>query len=84
MNNEPRVSLLSRTVTCEGRDLYIDIHEDESGGWLLAVSNEQGVTSHWTEPFKSESGALKAALKAIKEEGLEGFHMEQPWKYGVH
>ena len=84
MTNEPRMSALSRTVRCQGQDLYIDIYEEEGGGWLLAVSNEQGVTSHWTEPFKSEREALKAALKAIKEEGLEGFHMEQPWKYGVH
>lgn len=84
MNNDPRMSPLSRTVTCEGQELHIDIHEDEDGGWLLAVSNEQGVTSHWTKSFKSERAALKAALKAIEKEGLEGFHMEQPWKYGVH
>jgi len=77
---DPKMSPLSRTVKCEGQLLHIDIYENGEGGWSLAVSNEQQVTSHWTEPFKTEWAALKAAMKTIKEEGAEGFSMETPYK----
>ena len=77
---EPKVSSLSRTVKCQGQLLHVDIYEDGEGGWCLAVTNEQRVTSNWAESFKTERAALRAAMKTIKEEGPEGFGMEQPYK----
>jgi hypothetical protein len=76
----PKISPLSRTVKSRGALLHIEIYEDGEGGWCLAVINEQRVISHWTESFKSERAALKEAMKAIKEEGPEGFSMEAPYK----
>ena len=86
MNNgkESKLSPMSRTVKCEGQDLHVDIYEDGEGQWLLAVTNINEVTTHWTEPFKTEWLALKEAMKTIKEEGLEGFHMDQPYKHELH
>jgi hypothetical protein len=81
---EPEMSPLSRTVHCGGQELYIDIYKDSEGKWALAVTNEQGVTSHWTKQFRSDRSALRAAMKTIREEGLEGFHMEQPYKHELH
>ena len=77
---EPRCSPLSRTVKCRDALLHIEIYEDGEGGWRLAVTNEQRVTSHWTEPFKTERSALREALRTIREEGPEGFVMETPYK----
>ena len=77
---EPRRSPLSRTVKCRAALLHIEIYADGEDGWRLAVTNEQRVTSHWTESFKTEKSALREALKAIREEGPEGFAMETPYK----
>ena len=79
-----KMSPLCRTVNCEGKELEIFIFEDGEGGWLLEVVNEQGTSTAWTEPFKTDKAALKEALKTIKEEGLEGFKMEQPYKRELH
>jgi hypothetical protein len=81
---ESKRSPLSRTVKCQRQLLHIDICGDGEGGWRLAVTNEQRVTSHWTEPFKTERAALKEAMKTIKEEGPEGFTMETPYKDVLH
>ena len=78
------MSPLSRTVKCQGQLLHIDIYEDGEGGWRLAVTNEQRVTSHWMEPFETERAALKEALKTIREEGPEGFSMETPYLDVLH
>jgi len=78
------VSSLSRTVRCEGQELHIDIYEDGEGQWLLAVTNQNGVTTHWFDPFSTEQLALGAAMKAIREEGLAGFGMEQPYGNSFH
>jgi hypothetical protein len=77
---EPGYSPLSRTVKCRNALLHIQIYEDGEGGWSLAVTNEQRVTSYWTESFKTEKAALREALRTIKEEGPEGFVMETPYK----
>jgi hypothetical protein len=84
MSTEQEMSPLSRAVTCEGQELTIDIYRDNEGQWSLAVTNRSGVTSHWTKQFKSDKSVLREAMKTIKEEGLEGFHMEQPYKLGLH
>lgn len=81
---ETEMSPLSQTVTCEGQELCIEIYRDNEGKWSLAVTNHCGVTSHWTKQFTSDKSALKEAMKTIKKEGLEGFHMEQPYKLGIH
>jgi hypothetical protein len=77
---EPRYSPLSRTVKCRDALLRIEIYEDGEGVWFLAVTNEQRVTNHWTESFKTERSALREALRTIREEGPEGFAVETPYK----
>jgi hypothetical protein len=77
---EPRCSPLIRAVKCRETLLHIEIYEDGEGGWFLAVMNEQRVTNHWTESFKTERSALREALKTIREEGPKGFVMETQYK----
>ena len=81
---DPGLSPLSRTVKCKGQLLHIDIFRDHEGGWLLTVTNEQRVTSHWTRSFKTDRAALREALKAIRDESPEGFSMETPYKDVLH
>jgi hypothetical protein len=79
-DREPGVSLLSRTVNHQGALLHIEIYEDGEGRWLLAVTNDDRVTNHWTESFATDREALEEAMKAIKEEGVDGFSMETMYK----
>jgi hypothetical protein len=77
---EQGVSLLSRTVQCEGHELHIHIYADDEGEWILEVVNERGDITGWTYPFRTERGALREALKAIREEGLQEFLSDPPWR----
>lgn len=76
----PKLSPLSRTVKSQDRLLHIEIYEDGEGGWNLAVTTEQRAACHWTDSFKTERAALRAALKAIREEDPKEFDMETPYK----
>ena len=81
---EPRVSPLSRTVTCDGQHLEILIFEDGAGKWRLEVINEQGVRTTWIASFKTEKRALNEALRTIKEKGAEDFAMDLPYRNAIH
>ena len=82
--SEPKISPLSRTATADGQELEILIYENRDGRWCLEVINHQGVHSTWLEPFKTERGALRAALKAIREDGADDFGMDLSYRYEVH
>ena len=68
---EARLSPLSRTVLRHGCELRVIIFEDEDGKWLLQVTNELNVSTHWTEPFDTEQAALDEALKAIAADDVD-------------
>jgi hypothetical protein len=76
----PALSALSRTVTRDGWTLEIEIYEDGSGKWLLEVVDERNTSTVWTEPFDTEQLALDEALRAIEEEGIEGFSESLPYR----
>jgi hypothetical protein len=82
MDNEkaPAMSPLSRTFTRDGWTLEIEIYEDGEGKWLLEVVDERNTSTVWTEPFETEQLALDEALRAIEEEGIEGFSESLPYR----
>ena len=64
-------SLLSQTVTRDGKTVSIEIYEDGEGGWLLEVIDEYGTSSVWDDPFATDEDALAEALKTIDEDGID-------------
>lgn len=77
---EPKFSALCRTIKKDGWELEICIFEDGEGKWRLEVINDVNTATCWTEPFDTDQEALDEALKAIEENGIEEFHVPQPWK----
>jgi hypothetical protein len=77
---DPRFSPLCRTIRKDGWKLEICIFEDGEGKWLLEVINDVNTSTCWTEPFNTDQEALDEALRTIKENGIEDFHVSQPWR----
>ena len=64
-------SLLTQSVTRDGKTVCIEIYEDGEGGWLLEVVDEYGNSNCWESSFATDQEALDEALKTIDEEGIE-------------
>lgn len=69
----PRQSELSRTYREGDLSVEIDIYEDDEGGWLLEIIDEDDNSTLWEDAFDSEEEALDEALDALSEEGIETF-----------
>jgi hypothetical protein len=76
----PKLSPLCRTIKRDGWELEICIFEDGEGKWLLEVINDVNTSTCWSEPFDTDQEALDEALKTIEENGIEEFHVSQPWR----
>ncbi|MGH8244114.1 MAG: hypothetical protein ACRETY_12295, partial [Steroidobacteraceae bacterium] len=50
------------------------------GKWLLEVVNDVNTSTCWTETFDTDKEALDEALRTIEENGIEEFHVSQPWR----
>ncbi len=74
------LSPLSRTIKKDGWELQICIFEDGEGKWLLEIVNDVNTATCWTESFSTDQAALDEALKFIEENGIEEFHVSQPWR----
>jgi hypothetical protein len=64
---------LSRTITRDGVTVYIDIFEDDEGGWVLEVVDEYNNSTVWNDPFDTDEAALQEALDSIEKEGIVSF-----------
>ncbi len=51
--------------------MRVDIYKDGEGGWLLEVVDEFGNSAVWDDSFSSDHEALKEALKAVDEDGID-------------
>ena len=76
----PTLSALCRSVTKDGWKLDVVIYADGEGQWSLEVVDDAGTSTCWLELFDTEEQALAEALTTIEENGIEEFHMAQPWR----
>lgn len=67
----PEQSPLNRSVTSEGKTVYIDIYGNGEGGWILEVVDERGNSTVWEDSFATDQDALNEALRTIDEEGID-------------
>lgn len=51
----------------------VEIHRDDTGGWILHIDDGRGNATIWAKSFDTEHAALEAALQAIDAEGIETF-----------
>lgn len=72
---------ICRTYVRDGVRLDVVASRLGIGEWVLAVVNEAGVASNWTESFATGEAALDAGLKAIEEEGVETFTSIEGFEY---
>jgi hypothetical protein len=54
----PEASPLSRSVTCEGKTVRIDIYANGEGGWILEVVDQHGNSTVWDASFETDQDAL--------------------------
>lgn len=75
MTNEEDVKLspLSKKVTRDGASVDVEIYEDGAGGWLLEIIDEHNNSTVWDDIFASDREALKEAMDAIEQEGIDAF-----------
>jgi len=62
----------------------ICIYRLEETDWSLEVVAEDGTSTVWNEPFKSDEEALEEALRAIEEDGIDSFSAKQNEKRVLH
>ena len=79
--SEALVDELCRNYVSNGVRLEIVASRLGEGEWALAVMNEAGIASNWTEFFATGEAALEAGMKAIEEEGVEAFTSIEGFEY---
>lgn len=79
--SETSADELCRAYMSDGVRLDIVASRLGKGEWALAVLNEAGVASNWTEFFATGEAALNAGMKAIEEEGVEAFTSIEGFEY---
>jgi hypothetical protein len=71
-------SPLSTRIENENTFVDIEIYRlEEQDFWTLEVVDELGGSTVWDDEFPSDEAALKKALSAIEQDGLESFMMEE-------
>jgi hypothetical protein len=79
MDEEPELtnSALEREVTVDGLTVSIFIYRFETDDdWVLEVADHRGGSTVWDDRFPTDQAALDEALKAIEEDGIESFMVE--------
>ncbi len=68
---------LSTRVLLDGVNFSIEIYRlEDDAEWTLEVVDEDGTSTVWDEPFRSDQEALDEAAKAMEEEGIAAFRDE--------
>ncbi|MDZ7754199.1 MAG: hypothetical protein U5S82_21825 [Gammaproteobacteria bacterium] len=65
----------------DGIRLDIVVTKMGNDEWSLAVFNERGIFSTWCEYFQSPDIAIRTAIKAMREEGIEEFTSIEGFEY---
>ena len=67
-------SEFSRRIDLDGTYVRVEIFRlQEESEWTLEVIDETGASTVWDGPFASESAALEAAMKVIRQDGIRAF-----------
>jgi hypothetical protein len=65
-------SILSQSITSDGRTVQVDIYRLVSElTWALEVVDEHGNSTVWEETFDDDASALAEVKLAIAEDGIE-------------
>ncbi len=75
-DEEPNIvmSHLCCTETREGMSVEIMIYKGEKDDvWILEVVDEEGASTIWDEPFKTDQAAYEEVMRTIDEEGISTF-----------
>lgn len=70
---DAHMSPLSQTYEEDGKKVSIEIYDDDDGGWLLEIVDEDNHSTMWEGSFDSDDEALAVALAAIEENGIDAF-----------
>lgn len=70
-------SPLERTVSRDGVTLQIYIYRDQhQARWTLEIEDHLGGSTVWDDFFDTDEAALKEALDAIEQDGIQSFVVE--------
>lgn len=78
MNEEPKIVLspLSQEFSRDGITVTVEISRLEDGNeWALEVTDAQGMSTRWEDPFPTDAAALAEFLSAVEEDGMSVFVM---------
>lgn len=68
-----------RTITRCGRTVTLLVSPIRDGRWQLRVQGRcRQYFTDWILPFETPASAFRAALHAIRREGIEPFHEAPP------
>jgi hypothetical protein len=71
-------SPLERDITRDGATVRVFIYRgQEDAGWNLEIEDESGGSTVWDDLFESDQAALDAALRAVDEDGIQSFFVEE-------
>ena len=74
------LSPLCRKIARNGVTIDVHIYRAvDDQGWLLEVTDPNGGSNVWYEPFSTEEAALSAVMGIIASEGIESF-LQDPSK----
>lgn len=73
LSKQPAIGSVQQCVTIDGAQLDIVATRRGKGEWELAIVNERGIWSIWTDTFDSAQAAIDAGVQAIDDEGADTF-----------
>jgi len=77
--NDPQLihSALSRTIREDGIEIRIEIYKLEITDWSLEIVDGAGGSTVWDRLFPTDQAAFDEAMKAIHEEGVRAFLVDE-------
>jgi hypothetical protein len=70
-------SALSRTIREDGIEIRIEIYKLETTDWSLEMVDGAGGSTVWDCLFPTDQAAFDEAMKAIHEEGIRTFLIDE-------
>ncbi|MPQ68576.1 MULTISPECIES: hypothetical protein [Pseudomonas] len=64
---------MEQKVTVDGKTVEVQVYEDGEGGWLIEIVDEHWNSTCWENSFETADLAFAEAMRAINEEGIDGF-----------
>jgi hypothetical protein len=70
-------SALSRTIRDDGIEVRIEIYKLETTDWSLEMVDGAGGSTVWDSLFPTDQAAFDEAMKAIHQEGIRTFLIDE-------